>query len=55
MLKMERSAFSRGGEFAPYTPPQMELLDITAEQGFAGSWGDGSLDDNGDNWDKDDF
>lgn len=44
---MKREAFLRGGVDA-YTAPQLELLEIEAELGFAGSdngWGDGSLDD----------
>ena len=43
---MKKDLFSRGGADA-YTAPQLELLEIEAEQGFAASdvWGDGNLDD----------
>lgn len=39
----------------PYSSPQLDLLEIAVEQGFAGSWGDGHLEDTQNNWDTDDF
>lgn len=29
----------------PYASPQLDLLEIAVEQGFAGSWGDGTSSD----------
>lgn len=49
---MKKQLFlKRGGDLRDYSAPQLELLEITAEQGFVGSlpddddWGDGSLKD----------
>lgn len=43
---MERKNIFETGGGLPYTAPQLEQFEITAEQGFAASWGDGSLEDN---------
>lgn len=50
---MNKQQFLRGGERLPYSSPEMELVAVDVEQGFALSgeeddWGDGSI--KGDNW-----
>ena len=47
MLKVNNFQSLRGGDFSNYTSPDLEVLPVDVEQGFAGSleisW-DGSLD-----------
>lgn len=49
---MNKQQFLRGGERLPYSAPEMELVAVDVEQGFAltggegDDWGDGSLGDN---------
>lgn len=53
LIQMNKQQFLRGGERLPYSTPEMELVAVDVEQGFALSgeeddWGNGSIKD--DNW-----
>ena len=45
---MNKIEFLRGGDLQPYTAPELDLIEISVEQGFSLSndWGDGGLEDN---------
>ncbi len=49
---MNKIEFLRGGDLQPYTAPELDLIEISVEQGFSLSdsenWGDGGIKD--DQW-----